>query len=724
MGFMERGLRPTLCIIALSLAACGDSVGPDASVGIAVYSGDNQFGSPGAPLGEPLEARLSAASGGAAVSGRLVQWRLLAGSGAVLEPATVNSDADGRAFTNVVLGQDTGVYVFEASTANMQGQPARFVARAVLAPNLLSIEPLSVSAGDTVTINGEGFSAEASDNRVFFGGVRGTVVAGATTWLQAVVPACLPTRDVDATVRLGPVVSNPVTLAVSGDDAVSVSLQVGEALALSSAQALACVRLGPDTDRSFLLVPLNVATSAVNQLSLQLLGLAGAAPPQPLGAITAAAVPAALGHATDQMEFEGRIRELERRIGPDDAIRPAPGRFRLLGTASLPEVGHERSFNVLNKDMQLVTVTAMVQYVSQKAIIYQDVNAPANGFSAADFESFGRLFDDPIYQTVIDVYGAVSDVDGNSRVKILFTPVVNAMTERGSVGYVAGFFYGLDLTTQPGSNRAEIFYSVVPDPNGQFSDPRSKQQVLRVVPPVLAHELQHMVHFNQRVILNRLPPETHWLSEALAHMAEDVVGDVLLARGETQLAADFKNGNHLRAWRYLGASKQNSVLSVNPPGTLEERGAQWLLLKYLMGHHGELDLLGRLTQSRRSGVDNVTAETERAWAELFGSLAVALWADADSNLVGRLAPFLTFPNLAVRQELGRFQGGFPLDGAQRVGYDDFVLRDALAGSTPSYLVIDAPASGSGRPVHLVLTGPDGIEFGVSDRPRLMLLRLR
>src|SRR5690606_2216800 len=143
------------------------------------------------------------------------------------------------------------------------------------------------------------------------------------------------------------------------------------------------------------------------------------------------------------------------------------------------------------------------------------------------------LFDDPIFPTVTGAFGEPSDVDGNGRIIILFTPVVNELTPRGAAGFVAGFFYGLDLTEGANSNRAEIFYSVVPDPGGRYGDPRSRDDILRTVPGVLAHELQHMVHFHERMMRRQAPrPEAVWLSEALAHMAEDLVADTLRARGD------------------------------------------------------------------------------------------------------------------------------------------------------------------------------------------------
>src|SRR5690606_6916213 len=141
---------------------------------------------------------------------------------------------------------------------------------------------------------------------------------------------------------------------------------------------------------------------------------------------------------------------------------------------------------------------------------YVDLDAPANGFTPQDLAGFGAIFDDPIYSTVAGLFGPPTDVDGNNRIIILFTPRVNALTERGAEGFVAGYFYGCDLVDANrcrDTNRAEIFYSMVPDPQGQFGDPRSRAVVQRTVPGILAHEFQHMIHFGQKGSLDVL-----WLS--------------------------------------------------------------------------------------------------------------------------------------------------------------------------------------------------------------------
>lgn len=56
-------------------------------------------------------------------------------------------------------------------------------------PVINSFSPVSGQAGSTVTINGTGFSATASNNKVYFGAARAAVTAATTTALTVTVPA-------------------------------------------------------------------------------------------------------------------------------------------------------------------------------------------------------------------------------------------------------------------------------------------------------------------------------------------------------------------------------------------------------------------------------------------------------------------------------------------------------------------------------------------------------
>jgi len=366
--------------------------------------------------------------------------------------------------------------------------------------------------------------------------------------------------------------------------------------------------------------------------------------------------------------------------------------------------------------------------VTTSAIVYQDVNAPGGGFTATDFQQFGQLFDDPIYPTDVAVYGQPSDIDGNSRVVILFTPVVNAMTPKGSASFVAGFFYGCDLVSVSacsGTNRAEVFYAAVPDPSGTLGPVLSKTRIQQTTPPVLAHEFMHMISFNQRFLLRNAPQDDAlWLAEALAHTAEDTVGGVFLQRGDSTDAIEFMSENWRRANNYLPDPESTTLLAWDPPGTLAERGAGWLFLKYLRGRFGG-SILGRLTQTTLLGTTNVSTQAGLGWSTLLNDWAVALWADDATELAAGVTvdPRYSFPNINLRKTLGQpaFGGTYLLQPTAQP-FGAFTAAGTVLASTAAYFTVTGSAGAT--PMALSLAAPRGLPFAGNVVPQLAVLRYK
>jgi hypothetical protein len=282
-------------------------------------------------------------------------------------------------------------------------------------------------------------------------------------------------------------------------------------------------------------------------------------------------------------------------------------------------------FEVVRADGGFDQVNATVRLVSERAILYEDRTAEGS-LSQQDIELFAGLFDDPIYPVDTGTFGHPSDLDENGRVIILFTPSVNRRSPLGSNDFVGGFFYGLDLMPElEHSNGDEIFYVHVPDPTGEFGRVRSAELIRASVPSILAHEFQHMIHFNERMIVRRAPHrEALWLAEGLAHMAEDLVGEELRRRGRVSEADQYQIGNRGRVSLFLTEPSDVSLIMVAGNGTLEERGAAWLFLEYLRGQAGGNDVLTSLTGSTLTGTVNVASTMGGDWADLFSNWSAAL----------------------------------------------------------------------------------------------------
>src|SRR6185503_12535640 len=97
------------------------------------------------------------------------------------------------------------------------------------------------------------------------------------------------------------------------------------------------------------------------------------------------------------------------------------------------------------------TITAKVQYVNDKVIIYNDNASPSGGFTSSDYQQIGDEFSSLIYPTDVSFFGTQLDLDNNSRIIILYTPQVKKLTPPRSSGFVGGFFWAGDLFPTTGS---------------------------------------------------------------------------------------------------------------------------------------------------------------------------------------------------------------------------------------------------------------------------------
>lgn len=700
--------------------SCGDEpTGPDpADLVIEIRSGDGQVGLVGSQLAMPLRVIVKHRGSGDSVPRIALDWAVVQGQGATLAFPRTTTDSTGKASNRLTLGPEPGEYRVRVSLPGLRGAAPEFTATGARIPVITSAPTAAVHTGETIVIGGRDFLPDPAKNAVLFGGMRGRVVSASTTELRVIVPACVPSRTVDLVVQVGSLRSQAVPVAVIGGTG-TLELAPGAALISSDPAVLECVRLPPRPGSEYLIVPQAASTLGGARYPYRLAALLGAAT---AGAATAAA-PARAAEQRPEREpplavhdhFELELRRRERELS---YAAPAVSRVARAPVVQ-PRVGDRRTFNVINKKNEFEKVDAVVKFVSTQAVLYEDVNAPAGGLTEADYRAFGEVFDDPIHPTVVAAFGEPSDLDGNGRIIILFTTVVNLMTERGSEGFIAGFFFGNDLLDRAGSNRGEVFYTLVPDPEGKFGDARTKDRILRTVPAVLAHELQHMINFNQRVLVRGASStESLWLGEGLAHMAEDLVGDVFARRGDRERARQFQAPNYVRATRFLEQPARTSLVASSPPGTLGERGAGWLYVKYLAEHFGGLGILRRLTQTTRTGVDNVRAETGRAWESLFADWSAALYLD-DLGLA--VEPRFSFPTFGLRAALGQVDG-FPLR-PYTAGFEDFVRADTLAASGADFVIVRAGSFPLGR-LHIAVGEGTGGPFPSEARAQVTVIRLR
>jgi hypothetical protein len=296
-----------------------------------------------------------------------------------------------------------------------------------------------------------------------------------------------------------------------------------------------------------------------------------------------------------------------------------------------------------------VAVEATTVYVGPRGAIYLDDVVPAGGYTGADIAEVGQLFDGAapnMYAVDTVAFGRESDIDANGVVIILLTDAVNALSPNCSVtgSRVLGYFYGLDLLpgSSANSNGGEVFFSAVPDPNSAGC-PVTRNEAMRSLGPTFIHEFQHMISFNQhRLLRGSTQPELTWLNEGLSHFAEELGGRQLPDNGVASGGApdretQFHLNNFANAFDYLVEPEDHHMVFPDfSGGTLEERGAAWLFVRWLGDQFGGGSSLGTaftraVVQTSQVGQDNVETVTGEPFDRLAAQWQLANWLD---NLPG------------------------------------------------------------------------------------------
>jgi hypothetical protein len=686
----RRAARTLVILGVVVLGACtSDTIIATMPLDLLIGSGDGQFGVVSSQLPSPLRVVVQSATTGQPRRGVSVLWDVTEGGASLIGGATTVTDSTGSTEISVRLGGVPGPVVVRTRIADQPHVSVEFRLFGVSQPTLSSLAPSSVAAGGTIVLSGANFSPVSSQNVVLFSGIRGRVVAATSTSLDVVVPRCLPAVDVEVHMQLGIVASaDTLPLTVTGGGLLT-PLGVGDVIDVDDDGGFECYALGGGAGVSYLTVVYSASTVGAARYPYRLTALAsqGAVPtpqrvPPPESGIAAAP------EVDPQAAWDQRVRELEgelvRSRGRDGA--PGPGPSLTAPAAAPPVAGERRSFTVFN-GQNFDTVGAVARWVGTHAAIFVDTLAPSGGFTDGEFGQFADRFDQVIHPEVTSAFGEASDLDANGRIVILFTPAVNRLTPRNASGFIGGFFYGVDLLpSSTGSNVGEVFYALVPDPTGIHSSARPKAQVARVVPAILAHEFQHMVHFNERILVRGAPAqEALWLSEALAQMAEEVVARAY--DGVDAFAADttFREGTRVRARRYLQRPDTVSVIVTTGQGSLAERGAGFLNLLYLDDRLGG-DLLRRLTRTTRTGVPNLEAESGLAWPDLVGDWWLAVYLDRPGGGTGPL----TYPTIDLRGFLG---APFPL-APTPIGGSGTNQSSSLWSSSAAYSILTPPSGGT------------------------------
>jgi hypothetical protein len=479
----------------------------------------------------------------------------------------------------------------------------------------------------------------------------------------------------------------------------------------------------------YLLVAQLATDTADVSASYLLSGTATAAP----AAVAEAAV-AATGPLPVALQFHDAIRRMDEAAAQASLGMAFPGPAAApRAVAAPPVLGSQRTFKVCGtiSCSPLVTVSATARYVGTHDAIFVDDSAPAGGLTAGDLQQLGQQFDADLYPIDHTAFGAESDIDGNGVVLILLTRKVNSLVSsaecQSTSSFVTGFFLGADIApaTRSQFNNGEIFYGLVPDPTGTVSCAHSVAQVKQLVPVTFIHEFQHMISFNQHVLLRSGTTEVLWLNEALSHLAEELGGWHYDTLGVDSIKSLFLIGNVYNAGLYLENPAPEAMVTVVTPGSLEARGAEWLFLRYLVDQFGPT-LTQQLDQTSLLGSANIGSATGTAFATLLGRWALALYVSdlpaftADPLLTYHTWHFRTTYASLHQQDPADFPRAFPLVPA--AAGSGFSLSGTVNSGSAAYLDLVLPAGSAAFSV--TFAGAGGRSLPKGGNPQVAVVRIR
>jgi hypothetical protein len=438
--------------------------------------------------------------------------------------------------------------------------------------------------------------------------------------------------------------------------------------------------------------------------------------------------------------FHQRLRILERELSRHPAARRPNGLAASVASQPPPVLNEKRTFNVLRSadssgtsPGDYVQVTGTAKYIGRHVAIFVDDAAPSPGFSQSDIDHTGATFDDHLYPIDSTAFGRESDINGDGLVLVLLTDEVTRLAGCSGGQVVIGYFFPVDLIPGAvGSNEAEIFYGLAPDPGCDISPADAAE----LIPRVFIHEFQHMINYNQHVLVRSGTSEDTWLNEGLSTFAEELGGrlvpDSLCINNDC--FSQFTVGDLTDGNAYLLNVESNYLVGPDTvPIPLAQYGAAWLFVRWLGDHFSQTPLLAtdltqRLVATSQTGSDNVSSATGVDFPTLVSEWQMANYLD---NLPGftPASPRLEYESWDYRQVYAAlhqqdpftFPLSYPLVPDSTTG--SYSRTDSLKAGSGRHVVISQPPS-SGE-LDFKLTGSDGTSaLPATAEPRIAIVRIR
>lgn len=201
-------------------------------------------------------------------------------------------------------------------------------------------------------------------------------------------------------------------------------------------------------------------------------------------------------------------------------------------TGVAPAIGMERTFRIPT-DAGIEVATARVVAVSERAVAWADVTPrhPAT-VDMAFVTELMRDFDRTIVPRERAVFGMESDVDGDGRISLVFSPLTAQSGE--------AFFWSCDLVSKEGCGESNHVEAVYLTPSDMLRPPYDTPAAIN---EIVAHEMGHLIHYGRKIVRNRLTvwEDSAYMNEAIGGLAQDTIGFQFDSLRATKVALDQVN---------------------------------------------------------------------------------------------------------------------------------------------------------------------------------------
>jgi hypothetical protein len=326
-----------------------------------------------------------------------------------------------------------------------------------------------------------------------------------------------------------------------------------------------------------------------------------------------------------------------------------------------PEVGDTEVFTTCNIRKNVPEqIKAVLKKIGKHCYVYLETG---HSVDSNAIKKIADHFDKKIYPEVRSMFGSEwsPGIDGDKRITLLLLDIKDAYNpSQGRKGFVAGYFYAGDeynRSKNPNSNEREMLYlDISPGVAGS-------EKFLSVI----AHEFQHMVHWNND------PKEYDWVDESLSQLAPFLCG----YGHPPQIYAFLRNpDNNMCAW-----SKENMLANY---------GQVYLWAYYIATHISSTEerrraFVRKMVEQKSQGLSGLNAAIKKQRiknnvANLFKSFCVANYLNDSSFARGaygydkHLARLSLKPELKVSSVPARGKATVKCWSAKAIRIDDQSIR--------------------------------------------------